>query len=352
MIKSIEYNGNAVRIIDQTKLPERLEYRDLKTAEQMFEAIRSLRVRGAPAIGIAGAMGVWLGVSGKEYSDEEELFEELEETASLLSSARPTAYNLFWAIERVKVKAYEHRGNGPTSILGAIRAETEVILEDEREMSRLIGKNALPYIKDQAVVLTHCNTGILATGGKGTALAGIYAAKEAGRKVKIFSCETRPLLQGARLTTWELMQEGLDVTLITDNMAAHVMQSKGVDLVILGADRIARNGDAANKIGTYQHALCARAHRIPFYVAAPISTIDLSTARGEDIKIEERDHLEVVEIKGQRIAPAGVEVYNPAFDVTPAELITAIITDRGVIERPNEKKVLELCGQPKSIDNN
>lgn len=210
-------------------------------------------------------------------------------------------------------------------------------------MSRRMGENANSLIMDGATVLTHCNTGSLATGGIGTALAGIYAAKEAGKTVKVFSCETRPLLQGARLTVWELMEEGIEVTLITDNMAAHVMRDKGVDLVMLGADRIARNGDTANKIGTYQHALSARAHGIPFYVVAPVSTIDLETLSGEDIEIEERDETEVAEIRGYRIAPVGAAVYNPAFDVTPAALITAIVTDRGIVEKPDEKKILNHC---------
>lgn len=344
MKKSIEWNGDVVRIIDQTELPGKLVYKDLRTSPEMWEAIKKLRIRGAPAIGIAGAMGVSLGLTEKNYRDENELFEELEKVTAYLASVRPTAYNLFWAIERVKNKALAARGDGPLNVLGTVRAESEMILKEEREMSRKMGENALPFIADGAVVLTHCNTGFLATGGIGTALAGIYAAKEAGRKVKVYSSETRPLLQGARLTVWELMEEGIEVTLITDNMAAHVMHKKDIDLVLLGADRIARNGDTANKIGTYQHALSARAHGIPFYVVVPVSTIDTDTANGDEISIEERDPLEILEIRGRRIAPEGTDVYNPAFDVTPAELITAIITDRGVVESPNEKKIMALCG--------
>jgi methylthioribose-1-phosphate isomerase len=345
LVKSIEWSGDVVRIIDQTKLPEKLIYKDLRTAEEVREAIKNLRIRGAPAIGIAGAMGICLGVSGREYRNEKDLFAKLEKVSVFLSSTRPTAYNLFRAIDRVKERAIKSRGNGPEEIIRAIKVESQSILDEEREMSRKIGENALPFLRDGAVILTHCNAGSLATGGTGTALAGIYAAKETGRKLKIFSCETRPLLQGARLTVWELMQEDLDVTLITDSMAAHVMRRKGIDLVMLGADRIARNGDAANKIGTYQHALSARAHEIPFYIVAPTSTIDTDTPTGDDITIEERDASEILQIKGRRIAPNGAKVYNPAFDVTPAELITAIITECGVVEHPDEGKVLAHCGK-------
>jgi len=343
LIEAIRYNGDTVRIIDQTELPGNLVYRDLKTAEEVREAIRALRIRGAPAIGIAGAMGVYLGLAEKEFTGEAQLFEELEHVSHFMATARPTAYNLFWAIDRVKQKALTAGGKGPKEILRSIRSESEAILEEEKLMSRRMGENANSLIMDGATVLTHCNTGSLATGGIGTALAGIYAAKEAGKTVRVFSCETRPLLQGARLTVWELMEEGIEVTLITDNMAAHVMRDKGVDLVMLGADRIARNGDTANKIGTYQHALSAQAHGIPFYVVAPISSIDLETPSGEDIEIEERDETEVAEIRGYRIAPVGAAVYNPAFDVTPAALITAIVTDRGIVEKPDEKKILNHC---------
>jgi methylthioribose-1-phosphate isomerase len=342
--KSIEWNGDAVRIIDQTELPGRLVYRDLRTASQVWEAIKKLRIRGAPAIGIAGAMGVSLGLAEKQYNDEDKLFAELDTVTAYLASVRPTAYNLFWAIERVKKRALAGRGDGPLKVLEAVRAESQKILDEERVMSQKMGENALPFIADGAVVLTHCNTGFLATGGIGTALAGVYVARDAGRKVKVFSSETRPLLQGARLTVWELMEEGIDVTLITDNMAAHVMRTRGIDLVMLGADRVARNGDAANKIGTYQHALSARVHGIPFYVVVPVSTIDIKTATGDNIEIEERDPLEILEIGGRRIAPEGARAFNPAFDVTPAEFITAIITDRGVVESPNEEKILALCG--------
>lgn len=345
MIRSIEWNDDAVRIIDQTQLPEKLVYIDLGTPEEVWEAIRKLRVRGAPAIGIAGAMGLSLGVARKKYRNKEEILREVKRIASYLESVRPTAYNLFWAIQRVKARALASAEEGVEDIKRVVREETEAILREEEEMSRRMGENALRYIPDGSVVLTHCNTGVLATGGIGTALAGIYLANEAGRNVKVYACETRPLLQGARLTAWELMREGIDVTLITDGMAAHVMRERGVDLVMLGADRIARNGDAANKIGTYQHALSAKAHGIPFYVVAPISTVDPGTSTGREIKIEERDPEEVFLVRGRRIAPEGVKVYNPAFDVTPARLITAIITDRGVVESPSEenmRRILDL----------
>lgn len=342
MQRAIEYDGDSIRIIDQTELPEKLVYRNLTSVEDVREAIGKLRVRGAPAIGIAGAMGLFLGIAGKGFRDSKELLREIDRCAAYLTSVRPTAYNLSWAIERVRSLAWGHREKGIEGIRRAVREETEAILREEEEMSLRMGENSLRYIPDGAVVLTHCNTGALATVGLGTALAGIYMAKEAGKDIKVFACETRPLLQGARLTVWELMQEGIDVTLITDAAAAHAMREKSITLVMLGADRIAANGDTANKIGTYQHALSARAHGIPFYVVAPISTVDPHTATGREIEIEERDPEEVTTVKGKRIAPEGVKVYNPAFDVTPAGLITAIITDCGVVEGPDEEKMRKL----------
>lgn len=344
MIKAIEWHGDTVRLIDQTLLPGELEYLDLRSVEDVWEAIKSLRVRGAPAIGIAGAMGMCLGVAGKEYATEDDLLADVDRVARYLASVRPTAYNLFWAIERVRERAVAAKGKGVDGVKRAMRDESETILEEDRRQTRQMGEHALRYIREGSVILTHCNTGALATGGIGTALAGIYMAEERGMNVRVYACETRPLLQGARLTSWELMQAGIDVTLITDGMAAHVMRDKGVDMVMLGADRIARNGDTANKIGTYQHAVTARAHDIPFYVVAPVSTIDPGTPSGAHIMIEERDPAEVTEIGSRRIAPDGVKVYSPAFDVTPASLISAIITDQGVAERPTEERILSLYG--------
>jgi methylthioribose-1-phosphate isomerase len=317
----------AVRIIDQRRLPEHYVERDLRTLDEVVEAIQTLAVRGAPAIGICGAMGVV--VCAQAHAGDAAFRSRLEEVAAVIRAARPTAVNLAWAVDRLMARASGVPGD-PAQVLAALRDEATQILEEDRRMCRAIGEFGSPLVHEGARVLTHCNAGALATGGMGTALAPVYVATEQGRRVAVFADETRPLLQGSRLTAWELSRAGIPVTVLADNMAASVMRSGTIDLCIVGADRIAANGDVANKIGTYGVAVLARHHGIPFYVAAPTSTIDPSTATGADIVIEQRDAHEVTRPFGVPIAPESVAVYNPAFDVTPAELVTAIITDRGV----------------------
>lgn len=328
-----------LRMIDQTLLPNEFVEIDCRTTDEVWEAIRSLRVRGAPAIGIAAAYGVCVGVQGTG-DDEEALFSRLEETVSHLASSRPTAVNLFWALERQKNLAQSLRGNSsPREIRQALLAEADAILEEDRQMCRAIGRFGASVLDDGQGVLTHCNAGGLATADYGTALAVFFAAQEAGKLLRVYADETRPLLQGARLTAWELQRRGIDVTLICDSMAAQVMREGRVHAVVVGADRIAANGDTANKIGTYSLAVLAAAHHIPFYVAAPSSTFDLSLPSGDEIPIEQRSPEEITEGFGRRTAPEGVKVYNPAFDVTPARLIRAIICEKGVIDPVTEDKI-------------
>jgi methylthioribose-1-phosphate isomerase len=332
-----------MRIIDQTLLPTEFKVLALQTAEQVWEAIKVLRVRGAPAIGVAAGMGVVLGIRSAP-DDEDEVLERLAKTADYLATSRPTAVNLFWALERMKRVAGEHRGQGGAAIKTALLAEAKAIRDEDAEMCRQIGDAGQHLITEGCGVLTHCNAGGLATAEYGTALAPMYRAHELGRKFRVYVDETRPLLQGARLTMWELGRAGIDATLICDNMAAVVMREGKVDLVIVGADRIAAGGDAANKIGTYGVAVLAKHHGIPFYVAAPSSTFDLSLASGDEIPIEERGSEEVTHGFGRRTAPDGCKVYSPAFDVTPADLIAGIITERGLIEKPTRERIAEVLG--------
>jgi methylthioribose-1-phosphate isomerase len=335
-----------VRLIDQTLLPTQLQYRDCRTVEEIWEAIRSLRVRGAPAIGVAAAMGVVLGMQAPGDGKRGSFERRLKEVADYLRTSRPTAVNLFWALGRMEAHVRPHLEKMPASRLCELLLEEALKIEEEdRRMCRAIGAVGAELIGAGQGVLTHCNAGGLATADYGTALAVMFAAAEQGKRFRVFADETRPLLQGARLTTWELQQRGIDVTLICDSMAAQVMKEKRVDLVITGADRIAANGDAANKIGTYGVALLARAHGIPFYVAAPSSTFDLSLASGDAIPIEQRDSREVTHGLGRQIAPDGVKVYNPAFDVTPACLIEGIITEKGLIRPVDEASIRQTLGQ-------
>jgi methylthioribose-1-phosphate isomerase len=337
-----------VRLIDQTLLPTQLEYRDCRTVEDVWEAIRTLRVRGAPAIGIAAAMGVVVGLQhGHAGLDRPAFARRLREVADYLRTSRPTAVNLFWALDRME-RCFDALAESltPAQSLEAMLHEACAIEAEDRRMCWSIGLAGAALIGEGQGVLTHCNAGGLATADYGTALAVMFAAAEQGRRFSVYADETRPLLQGARLTAWELQQRGIDVTLICDNMAAQVMKERRVDLVIVGADRIAANGDTANKIGTYGVALLAKAHGIPFYVAAPSSTFDLDLPGGAGIPIEQRPAKEVTHGFGRQTAPDGVKVYNPAFDVTPAELIAGIITERGLI-RPvtaaNIRAVLGRC---------
>jgi methylthioribose-1-phosphate isomerase len=341
--QTIAWSGGSdgfVRLIDQTLLPTRLEYRDCRTVEEIWEAIRTLRVRGAPAIGIAAAMGVVLGMQRFRDRSRGAYAHRLREVADYLRTSRPTAVNLFWALERMqrRVDGFTEQWP-PDQLTSSLLEEALVIAEEDRVMCRAIGAAGAALIRDGHGVLTHCNAGGLATTDYGTALAVLFCAAEQGRRFQVYADETRPLLQGARLTAWELQQRGIDVTLICDNMAAQVMKEGRVQLVMVGADRIAANGDTANKIGTYGVALLARAHGIPFYVAAPSSTFDLRLPTGKAIPIEQRDAREVTHGFGRQTAPDGIKVYNPAFDVTPADLIAGIVTERGLIEPVSEATI-------------
>ncbi|MBN2564694.1 MAG: S-methyl-5-thioribose-1-phosphate isomerase [Candidatus Eisenbacteria bacterium] len=333
-VRTIEWLGNAVRLIDQTRLPGELVYKETRDYRDIAESIRRLEVRGAPAIGVAAAMGVALAALSSGATDVESLRGEVGEAARLLASTRPTAVNLVWALDRMLGVASDPSLGSRREITEHLVAEAIAICDEDRSLSRRIGEHGRVLIDDGDGVLTHCNAGGLATAEYGTALAVVFAAAEQGKRIRVYADETRPLLQGARLTTWELMQRGMDVTLLCDSAAASAMSRGWVQKVVVGADRIARNGDVANKIGTFPLALAAREHGIPFYVAAPFSTLDPALPDGSRMPIEVRDPAEVTEIGGVRIAPQGVSVYNPAFDVTPARLISAIITDAGVFRAP------------------
>jgi methylthioribose-1-phosphate isomerase len=319
-----------LRLIDQTLLPVELKFLDCHDVPTVWEAIKSLRVRGAPAIGVAAAYGVCVGLQS-ETSTSEALFRKLDEVTDYLATSRPTAVNLFWALERMKRSVSDARGGSVSEVRRTLLDEAHAIREEDRQMCRAIGRHGAALLENGSGVLTHCNAGGLATSDYGTALAVFFAAHESGKQLHVYADETRPLLQGARLTAWELVEHGIDVTLICDSMAAQVMREGRIQAVVVGADRIAANGDTANKIGTYGVALLAKAHGIPFYVAAPSSTFDLSIASGDQIPIEIRDSREITHGFGRQTAPEGVQVYNPAFDVTPAALIRAIICEKGVI---------------------
>ena len=320
-------------IIDQRLLPEQCVERELTTLDEVCDAIRTLAVRGAPAIGIAGAMGLVVSTSAQPGVSRSSYLDALRANAEAIRATRPTAVNLPWALARM-VRVAESQSGDAEAIHKRLFDEATAILAEDRAMCRAIGEHGVELIKPEARIITHCNTGALATGGIGTALAPIYLAAERGLKPQVFADETRPLMQGSRLTAWELSQANITVSILPDSAAASLMREKKIDLVIVGADRIAGNGDVANKIGTYSLAIAARHHGIPFYVAAPSSTIDPETASGADIHIEQRGADEVRRTGGAITAPADVDVYNPAFDVTPASLITAIITDRGVHKPP------------------
>lgn len=326
-------------LIDQTLLPAELRYAEIRTKEEMWDAIRRLAIRGAPAIGVGAAFGVVLGLQERDVDDRDAFAAHFEAVAAHLATARPTAVNLFWALDRLRAFRSDHAGEEPCAQRRLLFEEALRMLEEDAETCRLLGRHGAELVDDGDTLLTHCNAGALATAGSGTALAVMYAAQERGRRFTVYADETRPLLQGARLTSWELMQAGIDVTLICDNMAGHVMRTRGVSKVFVGADRIAANGDAANKIGTYPLAVLARRHGVPFYVAAPLSTFDPETPSGAEIPIEERDAAEVTAVSGTRLTPAETEALNLAFDVTPAELVTAFITDAGVLEPPYEESI-------------
>ena len=346
IIESVRWSpaGDAVRIIDQRRLPGALVYRDLRTLDDVCDAIRTLAVRGAPAIGVAAAMGLVASVARHAGEPPASFLRLVREHGAAIRATRPTAVNLPWAVDRLLARAEAHRAGDARALLGVLRAEATAICDEDRRMCEAIGRHGEPLLPDGARVLTHCNAGALATAGIGTALAPVYAAARAGRALHVYADETRPLFQGSRLTAWELQRAGVPVTVLADSMAASLMRRGEVDLCIVGADRIAANGDVANKVGTYAVALAARAHGVPFYVAAPSSTIDPATASGDSIPIEQRAGAEVVDGIAGATAPHGVGVYNPAFDVTPAALVSAIITDRGLVHAPYDFRDAEAVG--------
>jgi methylthioribose-1-phosphate isomerase len=341
-IQSVKYEHDLLIILDQTKLPMETFYTKLDTVEDVWDAIFHLKVRGAPAIGIAAAYGLYIAVKNIESSNYENFYQQLRKHSVYLASSRPTAVNLFWALNRMEAKAMECKDKSVEEIKEVLLMEAHKIRNEDEEMCIAIGEHGLQLLTDGMTVLTHCNAGGLATAQYGTALAPLYLAKDRGWDIKVYADETRPLLQGARLTTWELSRAGVDVTLICDNMAAVVMKKGLIDAVIVGCDRIAANGDAANKIGTYGLSVLAKAHNIPFYIAGPTSTIDLKTLTGEDIPIEERHESEITCAFGKRTAPEDIKVYNPSFDVTPHQLITAIITEKGIVRAPYDEGLKKL----------
>jgi methylthioribose-1-phosphate isomerase len=346
MIKTVEWTDAGVRFIDQTKLPTEETYVTCKNCEEVADAIRTMIVRGAPAIGVSAAMGVALGVRDSKARDNLELRREFTRICDVLAGTRPTAVNLFWAIRRMREKFDQVSDQPIAAIKETLVAEAQRVLAEDIATNELMGKHGAVLMPASGGVLTHCNAGALATAGYGTALGVIRAAVESGKKLHVFADETRPFLQGSRLTAWELMKDNIPTTLISDNMAGAMMRQGKIDAVVVGADRIAANGDVANKIGTYTVAVLAKEHGIPFYVAAPFSTVDLETPTGDEIPIEQRSSQEVTHLAGRQIAPDGVRVENPAFDVTPHQYVTAIITERGIVRAPYQQALSEL-GQVK-----
>ncbi len=328
-VPTITWENDALRLIDQTLLPEEYKFITCRDVNTVAEAIVSLRVRGAPAIGVAAAYGVVIAAQ-EAIARDADFDRDVAESIQKLSQTRPTAVNLFWALDRQEKVLDKAAGHSPAKKRDRLLKEAHEIFEDDKRICRQIGRNGAELLSSQATVLTHCNAGGLATADYGTALAVVYAAVEAGKQVAVYADETRPLLQGSRLTAWELNQSGVDVTVICDSMAAAVLREKNIDSIVVGADRIAKNGDVANKIGTYGLAILAKAHQVPFYVAAPLSTIDMKRDTGAQIPIEERETEEITHGMGRQTAPSGIQVYNPAFDVTPNHLVTAIITEKGV----------------------
>ncbi len=331
--RTLEWAGDHLRILDQTRLPGQVIYLDCFTLDQVADAIRDLKVRGAPAIGVAAGFGVVVGMLENKPRSRKEYEKRLSRVLSTMGATRPTAVNLFWALDRMKRVVERNKDEDPEKLNLLLLEEAKAIHEEDKLMCEKIGEFGASLLKDGYTVLTHCNAGALATGGIGTALGTIYTATWQGKRISVFADETRPVLQGARLTVWELQQQGIDVTLICDNTAASVMKNKKIDCVIVGADRVASNGDVANKIGTYSVAILAGFHKIPVYVAAPSSSFDPAITQGSDIKIEERSSSEVTDCFGTRTAPSDAKVYSPAFDVTPAELISAYITEKGITRR-------------------
>jgi len=346
IIKPIEWKDDKVVMLDQRKLPHEEKYNSYEDYKGVADAIRTMVIRGAPAIGVAAAMGVAVGALGIGVTSFDAFYGKILKVSDALLRTRPTAVNLSWAIERMKAVCLLNKELPLDALKMRLKEEAVAIFNEDIEANMNIGRNGQEFLNNEDTVLTHCNAGSLATAGYGTALGVIYAAKSAGKYIKVIADETRPRLQGAKLTAWELQKHGMDVTVITDNMAGALMKKGTINKVIVGADRIAANGDVANKIGTYTVAVMAKTHDIPFYVAAPISTIDMNICSGDDIPIEERDHEEVTHIDGQQITPDYVKIINPAFDVTPNEYVTAIITDNGVAKPPFNESLPALVETP------
>lgn len=339
-VETIRWKNAELTIVDQTLLPERFEYIALNTLQDVWDAIKALKVRGAPAIGVCAALGLIVGIREKKPATPAEALAAAHQSAQFLATSRPTAVNLFWALDRMTRTADAiPKETTVNAILSRLEKEAVAILDEDRRICREIAGHGAALIKENTGVLTHCNAGGLATADYGTALGVLFRAHEEKRSFRVYADETRPLLQGARLTAWELKQANIDVTLICDSMAAKVMQEGKIHTVLVGADRIAANGDVANKIGTYSLAVLAHAHAIPFYVAAPLSTFDSTLPNGEAIPIEQRDPAEITHGFGTRTAPESIDVYNPAFDVTPAKLIAGIITEKGVLYHPNTESI-------------
>lgn len=341
-VDTINWKNGKVEYIDQTLLPGRMKVVRCGDIRKLWRAIRRLEIRGAPAIGIAGALGVVLAAKGSKAKDMKSFSDDIEKSIRYLASSRPTAVNLFWALARMECIVKNNRGKPVAVVRRMLLKEAVMIIEEDKKSCRAMARYGSSLIKSGDTILTHCNAGGLATADYGTALGVLFQAKRDGKDIKVYADETRPLLQGARLTTWELMHEGINTTLICDNMAASLMAKGMIDKVFVGADRIASNGDTANKIGTYSLAVLAKAHGVAFYVVAPVSTFDLRIRSGKEIPIEERDPDEVRSIGGRFIAPRKVKVYNPAFDVTPSEYITAIVTEKGVFKKPYSKNLKRL----------
>src|SRR5450631_1951305 len=341
MVETIEWTPRGVVMIDQTRLPLHEEYVTCRNYEEVATAIRDMIIRGAPAIGVAAAMGVAIGV---QYASETDLDAQVETICETLAKTRPTAVNLFWAIDRMRRLYIALKGKPAGVIRERLIQEAQLVREEDIAINRAIGRHGAALVPDHKTVLTHCNAGALATAGYGTALGVIRAARESGKQIDVFADETRPFLQGARLTVWELQQDGIPTTLITDNMAGHFMKSGRIGCVVVGADRIAGNGDVANKIGTYSVAVLAKENGVPFYVAAPVSTFDLTLASGDQIPIEQRPPSEVTHVYGVIMAPDNTMVENPAFDVTPNRYVNAIITEKGVARAPYEESLKKMLG--------
>ena len=333
-VETITWKNNKVRYIDQTLLPGKMRFVDCNDVKRLWKAIKRLEIRGAPAIGIAGALGVVLAAKNSRARTTADFLRDLRKNMRYLATSRPTAVNLFWALARMECLAEANSFKPRAALQKLLLKEALKILDEDKKSCRRMARYGASLVRKGDTILTHCNAGGLATADYGTALGVLFESKRQGKRIKVYADETRPLLQGSRLTAWELLQEGIDTTLICDNMAASLMAKSAIDKIFVGADRIAANGDAANKIGTYSLAVLARYHKVPFYVVAPLSTFDLNLTSGRDIPIEERDADEVRTVMGRRVAPRNVHVYNPAFDVTPNELITGIVTEYGIFRKP------------------